>query len=71
MNNYILNLVNMSKEELKKITLSLNLNADEQKVFDKIVKALDELYEIDSNESKEKISRAVATYMIYKQKGGK
>ena len=64
-------LSNMTKEELKEKMLSFNLKDDEQKVFDKVVKALDELYDLDSDESKSKISIDVAIYMIYKQKGGK
>ena len=61
----------MTREELKKAILSFNLKNEEKKVFDKIAKSLDELYDLDSNESKTKIFRNVAIYMVYKQKGGK
>ena len=39
-----------------------------KKAFDKIVASFDEIYDLDSDESKTKISRSIAIYMIYKEK---
>ena len=71
MKNDLSVLLNMTKEELKEKILSLNLSNDEQKIFNKVVKALDDLYDLDNNESKEKISKDIVIYMLFKQKGGK